>query len=141
MYTMSFQSCPTLWDPMDCSQSGSSVHGILQAKILERAATSSSRESSNPGTEHKSLVSCQQGSLSLVPCYYLPPFLRYCFVLCLVLQSCLTLCNPMDHSPPGSSVHRDSPGKNTGMGRHALLQGIFPTQGWKEGRPHCRPIL
>ena len=46
-----------------------------------------------------------------------------------VLQSCLTLCDPMDCSPPGSSVHGDSPGKNTGVGRHALLQRLFPTQG------------
>ena len=45
------------------------------------------------------------------------------------LKLCLTLCYPVDCSPPGSSVHRDSPGKNTGMGCHALLQGIFPTQG------------
>ena len=39
----------------------------------------------------------------------------------------------MDCSPPGSSVHGDSPGKNTGVGCHALLptQGIFPTQGLK----------
>ena len=36
----------------------------------------------------------------------------------------------MDCSPPGFSVHGDSPGKNTGMGCHALLQGIFPTR-WK----------
>ena len=50
-------------------------------------------------------------------------------VLCLVAQSCPTLCDPMDCSPPGSSVHRDSPGKNTAVGCHALLQGIFPTQG------------
>ena len=35
----------------------------------------------------------------------------------------------MDCSPPGSSVHGDSPGKNTGVGCCALLQGIFPTQG------------
>ena len=35
----------------------------------------------------------------------------------------------MDCSPPGSSVLGDSPGKNTGVGCHALLQGIFPTQG------------
>ena len=35
----------------------------------------------------------------------------------------------MDCSPPGS-VHGDSPGKNTGVGFHALLQGIFSTQGW-----------
>ena len=34
----------------------------------------------------------------------------------------------MDCSPPGPSVH-DSPGKNAGVGCHALLQGIFPTQG------------
>ena len=45
------------------------------------------------------------------------------------LRSCSTLCNPMDCSPPGSSVHGDSPDKNTGVGYHALLQGIFPTQG------------
>ena len=47
----------------------------------------------------------------------------------------------MDCSPPGSSVHGDSPGKNTGMGCHALLQGIFPTQGLNPGLPHCRQIL
>ena len=47
----------------------------------------------------------------------------------LVILSCPTLFDPMDCSPPGSSVHGDSPGKNTGVGCHALLQGIFPTQG------------
>ena len=45
------------------------------------------------------------------------------------LQSCLTLCDPIDCSPPGSSVHGDSPGKNTAMGCHFLFQGIFPIQG------------
>ena len=53
-------------------------------------------------------------------------------MLCLVAQSCPTLCNPMDYRPPGSSVHGDSPGKNIGMGCHVLLQGIFPTQGWTQ---------
>ena len=43
-------------------------------------------------------------------------------VLCLVTQLCPTHCNPMDCSLPGSSVHRDSPGKNTEVGCHALLQ-------------------
>ena len=43
------------------------------------------------------------------------------------LQLYLTLCNAMDCSPPGSSVRGDSPGKNTGVGCHALLQGIFLT--------------
>ena len=64
-----------------------------------------------------------------------------CAVLCLVTQSCPTLCNPMDCSLPGSSVHRDFPGKNTGVGCHALLQGIFPTQGSNPGLQHCRQIL
>ena len=44
-------------------------------------------------------------------------------------QSCLALCNPMDCSLPGSSVHGDFPGKNTGRGCHFLLRGIFLTQG------------
>ena len=59
----------------------------------------------------------------------------------LVTQSCLTLCDPMDCSRPGSSVHRDSSGKNTGVGYHFLLQGIFPTQGLNSGLLHCRQIL
>ena len=46
-----------------------------------------------------------------------------------LIQLCPTLCESMGCSPPGSSVHGDAPGKNIGMGCHALLQGIFPTQG------------
>ena len=42
---------------------------------------------------------------------------------------CLTLWDPIDCSLPGSSVHGDSPGKNTGVGCHAFLQGIFLTEG------------
>ena len=56
--------------------------------------------------------------------HFFPP---RCAVL--VAQSCPTLCDPMDCSPSGSSVHGDSLGKNTGVGCQALLQGIFPTQG------------
>ena len=53
-------------------------------------------------------------------------------VLGLVTQSCPTLCNPMDCSPPGSSVHDNSAGKNTDVGCHAVLQ-IFPTKGLNPG--------
>ena len=49
------------------------------------------------------------------------------------LQSRPPLCNPMSCSPPGSSVHG-----NTGVGCHALLQGIFKTQGWN---PHLLCLL
>ena len=71
------------------------------------------------------------------------------------LQWYPTLCNPVDCSPPGSSVHGDSPGKNTRVGCRALLPGIFPTQGlnlyllyllyWQEGSlplaPPGKPIV
>ena len=57
------------------------------------------------------------------------------------IQSCPTLCDPMDCSLPGSSVHGDSPGKNIEMGCHALLQVIFLTQGLNPGLLHCRQIL
>ena len=47
----------------------------------------------------------------------------------LVAQLCPILCDPVDRSPPGSSVRGILPGKNTGVGCHALLKGTFPTQG------------
>ena len=53
-----------------------------------------------------------------------------------VAQLCLTLCDPMDCSLPGSSVFSgDSPGTNTGVGCHSLLQGILLTQGIKPTSP------
>ena len=57
----------------------------------------------------------------LIPKNYIPS-------LCFITHLCLTPCNPMDYSLPGSFVHRDSPGKNTGVGCHALFLGIFPAQ-------------
>ena len=53
-----------------------------------------------------------------------------------VAQSCPTLCNSMDCCLPGSSVYGDSPGKNTGMDCHSLLQGIFPIQVLNPGLLH-----
>ena len=61
--------------------------------------------------------------------------------VCLVMPSGPSLCNPIDCSPPGSSVHSNSPGQNTGVGSCSLLQGIFPTQGLNPGLPHCQQIL
>ena len=72
----------------------------------------------------------------------------------LSLHLCLILCNPIASSPPGSSVHGDSPDRNPGVGCHALLRalpggkeesshprGIFPSQGSNPGLLHCRWIL
>ena len=53
------QLCPTLCDPMNCSPPGSSVHGILQARILEWVAMPSSRGSSQPRDQTQ--VSCTGG--------------------------------------------------------------------------------
>ena len=60
---------------------------------------------------------------------------------CLVARWCLTLYDPMDCSSSVFYVHWNSPGKNTGVGCHALLLGIFPTQGSNPGLSHCRRIL
>ena len=57
-----------------------------------------------------------------------------CVCVC-VAQSCPSLCDPMDCSLPCSSVYGDSPGKNIGVGCHALLQGTFPTQGSNPSSP------
>ena len=58
----------------------------------------------------------------------------------LVAQLCLTLCNPIDYSPPGSSLH-GIPRQEYWSGCCSLLQGIFPTQGSNLSFPHCRQIL
>ena len=86
------QSCPTLCNPVDCSLPGFSVHGILQARILEWVAISFSRgifptQGSNPGLLHWRQTLSMHESESEVS------------------QSCPTLSDPMDCSPPGSSVH------------------------------------
>ena len=61
----------------------------------------------------------------------------------IVIQSSPTICDPMEYSLPGSSVHGDSPGKNTvaGASCHAVFQGIFPTQGLNLHLLYCRRFL
>ena len=121
---------------MDCRPPDSSLYGILQAKILEWTAIPFSRGSSR--TEAWTWVSCIVGRFFTV---WATRAAIINYVLCLVAQSCLTLSDPMDRSPPGSSVRGNSPGKNSGGGCHVLLQGSFLTQGSNWGLPHCRQIL
>ena len=59
----------------------------------------------------------------------------------LVTQSCPALGNPMDCSPLDFLCPWNSPGKNTGVDSHSLLQGIVPTQGSNPGLLHCTQIL
>ena len=56
-----------------------------------------------------------------------------------VAQLCLTIQDPMDYGPSG--LPWNYPGKNTGVGCHALLQGIFLTQALNPSILHCRQIL
>ena len=90
---------------MDCSLPGSSVHGILQARILEWVAISS-RGSSWP----------RHGTLCLL--HWLLLLLA---AAAKSLQSCPTL-RPHRRQPTGLPCPWDSPGKNTGVGCHFLLQ-------------------
>ena len=77
--------------PLGLYPPGSSVHGISQARILEWVAILFSRGSSRPRDQTQ--VYCIAG-LFFIKCVHAKS-----------LESFLTLCNPMDHSPPGSSVH------------------------------------
>ena len=98
------QSCLTLHNPIGCTLPGSSVHGISQARILEWVAIF------YPGDLPRRKIILTQGSNpslhwqadSLPPA---PPGSTEEKAKVRVAQSCLTLHNPMDCSPPGSSAH------------------------------------
>ena len=119
------QSCPTLCNPIECSPPGSSVCGISQA-ILEWVAISFSKGSSWP--RNWSCISClaswyfylsHLGSPSLVL------WVHVCSVISVMFSSLWSY----GLQPARLLCPWDSSGKNTGVGCHALLQGIFPTRG------------
>ena len=88
----SSQPCLTLCNPMDCSPPGSSVHGALQARILEWVAILFSRHPWVSRSPLRISVSSELVQFSSVQ-------------FSSVAQSCPTLCNPFDSSLPGSSLH------------------------------------
>ena len=154
------QSCPTLCNPMDCSPPGSSVHGTLQARILEWAAMPASKGSS-----------WRRAGIWVSPLHrYLPlnstvaSYLHRSVVICLLTIRVRVLPRPpcwwFSHStvsdslwPRGQKPTRllclwDSPGKKTGGGYRFLLRGISPTQGsnpnlWGllHGQADCLPLM
>ena len=99
------------------------------------------RDLPDPGIEPTSLLSPVLEGWFVTTSATWEALTGICAVLCLVAQSCPTLCDPMDCSLPGSSVLRDSPGKNTGVGSLSLLQGNFLTQESNWGLLHCRWTL
>ena len=126
---MCAQSYPTFCDPVDCSlwnflgnNPGVDCHFLLQGIFP---------------TQDQTPVFC----LCIARCILHQYMSIYTYGGGLVTQSCPTLCDPMDYRLPGSCVHGDSPGKNTGVSCHALIQRIFPNQGLNRGLLHCRGIL
>ena len=123
------QSCLTLCDPMDCSPPGSSM-GIIQARILEWVAISSSKGSSPSRDQSRvsytagfAVWATREAIYSGMGCCFLPqgnlpnPGIESRFP---TLQP-----DSLPSEPPGKP-------KNTGVGSLSLLQGIFPTQ--EEGK-------
>jgi len=90
------QSCLTLCDPIDCSPPGSPVRGILQARVLEWVAISLSIQ--------------------------LPVCMCVCVCLCVSRSVVSDSLRPCKLQPTRLPYPWDSPGKNTGVGCHFLLQ-------------------
>ena len=117
------QSCPTLSDPMDCSLPGSSVHGIFQARVLEWGAIAFSVSSAKMGRNLR-VVNYLLCARLKAKCFVDIVSLNFKFVSKVKgTQSCLTLCDPMDCSLPGSSVH--------GIFQARILEwvALFPSPG------------
>ena len=115
--------------------------GILQARILEWAAIFSPRGSSWPRDRTSlSWVFCIEQVYSLPT---VPPGKPLFIHVCAVLSCSGTSDSLWAHGlqPASLLCSWNSPGKNPRIGCHALLQGIFPTQGSNTGLPHCRQIF
>ena len=121
-YVLSRFSRVWLCDLKDHSPPGSSVHGILQARILEWAVMPSSRGSSGP-RDQTSSVSLLSPALAGESLPLVPPAAAAAAAAKL-LQSCPTLCDPHRRQPARLPHPWDSPGKNTGVGCHFLLQCV-----------------
>ena len=152
MPAKSFQSCLSLCDPMDYSPWGRSVHGILQAKILERMSVPSSRGSSQPRNWTSfSYISCIGRQVLYHWCHLASPLKNgdspsknagvYCYTPPgdipspgMDLRSLTLQVDSLPPEPPGKP-------KNTWVGSLFLLQGICPTQESNQGLLHCRRIL
>ena len=163
MPAKSFQLCPILCHPMEQSSTGSSVQEVLQAGILEWVAMFSSRSFSPPRDLNSHLLHlshCQAGFLPLKP----PGKSKRCCKVkwtelkwSEVAQSCLTLCDPVDCSLPGSSAHgilharilewvaisfsRGSSRPKDWTCISCIADGFFTVWATKETPYWCKPVI
>ena len=122
------QSCPTLYNPMDCSPPGSSVHEIFQARILQWVPISSSRGSSQPrGWILSSCVSCIVFVFIFLYCirYYIQ--INCVAFMCICALLCPTLCDS-----PGSSVH--------GILWARILEWVAISYSWGSSKADSLPL-
>ena len=130
------QARPNLWDPVDYSLPGSSIHGISQARILEGLPGPRPGDLSDPGINPCLLHLLQEmGRFFTTSATWEAPD-----------SACLSVCESCSVVSDSLQLHGlyspwDSPGQNTGVGTLSLLLGIFRTQGSNPGLPHCRQIL
>ena len=127
------QSCPTLCDPMNCNPPGSFVHGIIQARILSGLSCPPPGALPNPGTDPRSPAS-QADSLASEPLgkpHNLSCSSQICLLYNEICSTCMLSCFSCVWllATIWTITHLDSPGKNTGVHSHSLLQEIFLTQG------------
>ena len=120
---------------MDHSLPGSSVHEILQERVLKWVAMPSSRGSSQ--TKGQTWVSCTVGI-----CFIAEPPVKSLFLIQIrsVAQSCPTLCNPMNCSTPGLPVHHQLP-EFTHTHVHQVSDAIQPSHPLSSPSFLCRPLL
>ena len=98
------QSLLTLCNPMDCSPPGSSIHGLLQTGTLEWVAISSSRGSSQRKDRTQVLSASGIGQQTLYRCSTWEALSHLFAAAAKSLQSCPTLCDPIDSSPPSYTL-------------------------------------
>ena len=121
------QSCPTLGNPMDCSPPGSSIHGIFQARVLEWVAISFSRRSSLP--RDWTWVSCIVSrcftiwaTREVTKWINLLKWIKLIYNHSDFFSVMYDSVQPQRWQPTRLPRPWDSPGKNTGVGCHFLLQ-------------------
>ena len=140
------QLCPTLGDPMDCSLPGSSIHGISQARILSGLTFPSPGNLPNPRIKPMSPVLADSFFTTESPGKSMCKYIAMPFVLLLLLSrfSHVRLCATPQMAAHQAPPHWDSPGKNTGVGCHFLLQCMKVkserkvAQSREIGRASCR---
>ena len=125
------QLCLTSCSPLDCSLQAPLFMEFSRQEYWSGLPFPSPRDLPDPGIKPSCIYEAHK--LRVITCICV-----YIYIHANLLQLCLTQWDSVDCSPPCSSVHGDFPGKNTEVGFHALLQGIFLTQGLN---PHLLCVL